>query len=149
MLNDDTLYQVYPIMSRLEDTLVRKYRNLNRASKAYGKHGAYFYNIVSAGKSTTIQRLNDYARFADVSLAWLLYGDNLIYGGKTAYNPVNLSFSRLVTEWKALPHSSGKLVKDSVYIYTLMHHKSKTIRLTTLFYFADMFRLSVMDLCQD
>ncbi len=145
----DTLFYVYPVMERLEDVLVRKFRTLNRAAIAYGKHGSYFYNVVSAGNSPTINRLNDYARFADVSLAYLLYGNNIIYGGKTAYNPVTISFTRLVSLWKALPHDSGKLIKDSAYIHRLAHGKNKTVRLTTLFYYADLFKLSAMELCQE
>ncbi|OPB30201.1 transcriptional regulator [Bartonella sp. WD12.1] len=61
---------------RLNEALIKSGRSKRSISLAAGKGAGYLHSILSEGKDPTIESLSDVCQTINVSMSYILYGEN-------------------------------------------------------------------------
>ncbi|MEE0060523.1 MAG: hypothetical protein UE295_06825 [Acutalibacteraceae bacterium] len=137
--DSDYYYDTLNIYERIRLELLEKYKSLYSASLIFGMSEAYFYQTNCIG---TVNKLLRICKEMNIDFDWAITGKN----NHHQFIPRELDFNKLISVYEEHKYSGRTSNSVKSIISGLRTKVKKNIKIATLLYLADMFKVSPVDI---
>lgn len=128
----DYYYDVVNVYNRLIDEAIKKFGNLSRASKAMSKNDSYLYSVEHIG---SVNNLFKICKKLELNFPYILTG-------KHGTHP-EINYDNLLKIYKQSKKAKPESMRT---IICMLRKKKNNIKLATLFFFSDFFKVHPLKL---